>query len=375
VQPLEQTTQIRRALLKQLCEPLDAIMARCGQRQQADRRLTRLEALDLLVRAGLVAADVARRYRAAYTQLRYGSGVVEPAEVQELRRALSSIDVEGKQVETLLRTEDRKNKPAVHSAEPNGFVMRPGWSTPPYVTQPPAEQSVARTEASNDSGVGWSGRRWILSLLTLLALSAWTAAVVGASYRMHRQLERLVYRVRFGHWPRPRVDRRLQELLDRVSDPVISESDRAQLMAALANLCYERDELLMAEHFYRAALERRPNDAELMNTLAWLLLTRGERWFQDVRQGYRLAKRAVELKPAPHIRDTLAEAHYLLGNYEEAIRIEEGVLRDEPNNGFYVRQLQKFRRALEQARRLGGQGNGEPGQATSARQRSAVARD
>ena len=56
-----------------------------------------------------------------------------------------------------------------------------------------------------------------------------------------------------------------------------------------------------------------------------------------------LAKRAVELKPEPEFLDTLAEAYFVNGKSEEAIRvIKEAIEKATSNRSYYKKQLQKF---------------------------------
>jgi tetratricopeptide (TPR) repeat protein len=60
------------------------------------------------------------------------------------------------------------------------------------------------------------------------------------------------------------------------------------------------------------------------------------------------AKRAHELAPEEaHIIDTLAEAYYAAGDYESAVMWEEKALELEPENEFYIQQLDKFKKARE----------------------------
>ncbi len=98
-------------------------------------------------------------------------------------------------------------------------------------------------------------------------------------------------------------------------------------------------------------LERRvglePDNATLLNELAWLRLTIDERWLRDPERALELAERAYALDPAPNIADTLAEAAYQTGDPERAVALEEAAIaKVRGNDEFYRRQLEKFREAV-----------------------------
>jgi len=57
-----------------------------------------------------------------------------------------------------------------------------------------------------------------------------------------------------------------------------------------------------------------------------------------------LARQAIELSPDdPNIMDTLATCHFINGNREEAVMWEERALELDPDNEFYLQQLERFR--------------------------------
>lgn len=342
----------RDLLLRRLTQPLQQLaVAVREQGNSTAAALSPLMLLDRLVSAGLVSNELASRYRDAYHAVRYapappGTEAIA-AVASEIEAALPAADVAARALAP--RETAESPGPAERPYQP---VRRPGWSSPPYQPRLPEPDGTPEAGAR---AAQWPDRtlvrRLLIGLVAFVLAAGWTGLVVAVTYRFHDSIARLVYRVKHGQWPRPRTDRVIQDLLDRVNDPEFSEEQRVRMMLELAHRFYDRGEWVMAEHFYRAALERRPNDPEIMNNLAWLLLTRGDRWFQDIKQGFRLAQRAAELKPAPHIRDTLAEAYYLMGEYEKAVRLEETVVRDDPSNAFYKEQLKKFRRALNQQRK------------------------
>ena len=82
---------------------------------------------------------------------------------------------------------------------------------------------------------------------------------------------------------------------------------------------------------------------EVYNSLAWefALLKRYPE------ETLRAAKKAHTLAPEDaNIMDTVAEAYYAAGNYEEAVKWETNALKIEPENTFFLGQLEKYRAAL-----------------------------
>ncbi len=92
------------------------------------------------------------------------------------------------------------------------------------------------------------------------------------------------------------------------------------------------------------ALKSDLKDPEIYNALAWEFALR--RMYPE--ETLEAAQKALTLEPDQHhIMDTLAEAYYVMGDYEKAIHWENEALKREPDNIFYKNQLKKFREALE----------------------------
>jgi len=91
---------------------------------------------------------------------------------------------------------------------------------------------------------------------------------------------------------------------------------------------------------YDKALELDPANAEVMNNLAWVLLTAEDKSVRDADRALVLAHDAARLKPRGYILDTLARAFWENGFEESAIRAEkEAIARDPANRDFYEKQL------------------------------------
>ncbi len=113
---------------------------------------------------------------------------------------------------------------------------------------------------------------------------------------------------------------------------------KAQGDSARAHWEYAR-----AIEILREAIQKQPEKPEVYNALAWAFATRR----MNLEEALRLAQRAHELAPDdPNIMDTMAEVLYGLGRYAEAVEWETRALQISPNDAFFQKQLQKFKRAL-----------------------------
>jgi Zn-dependent protease with chaperone function len=120
----------------------------------------------------------------------------------------------------------------------------------------------------------------------------------------------------------------------------------AILYGLAGNLHLEREEPAKALLAYEKAVALNPNQPDILNNLAWLLATSEDPATFDPQRALLLAQRAIHLKPAPHIWDTLAEAFYANGRIAEAIQAEEKALSMDPEDRhIYEEQLKKFKQA------------------------------
>ena len=95
-----------------------------------------------------------------------------------------------------------------------------------------------------------------------------------------------------------------------------------------------------------AQLRLKPDDPALLNNIAWILATNEI----DYERALELAKRAVKLAPdqLPYL-DTMAECHFRLKHYSEAVAIEADLVTKDPTNDEYWKQLQRFKEAKQKA--------------------------
>ena len=117
-------------------------------------------------------------------------------------------------------------------------------------------------------------------------------------------------------------------------------------------LLSDKDELQVLE----SALGAAPGDAGILNQIAWLRATAKDLSVRDPEKALAYARLAMEASGGknPYILDTLAEAHYVNQEFDEAIEVEEKAIEMDPDNEFFRSQLKKF----QEAKRIKG---GRPG--------------
>ena len=98
-----------------------------------------------------------------------------------------------------------------------------------------------------------------------------------------------------------------------------------------------------------AAVLLAPKDPEVINTLAWFLVTAKDQSLRRPKQALILAQKAVAISPKPHIWDTLAEAFWANGHYERAVAAARTALSSNPKDklDYYQKQLRRFQIAAK----------------------------
>jgi uncharacterized Ntn-hydrolase superfamily protein len=98
-------------------------------------------------------------------------------------------------------------------------------------------------------------------------------------------------------------------------------------------------EYASAEEGFRAAIARRPKDADARNELAWFLATHD----RDLGEAVAEAKRALSLRDHdPLLYDTLAEAEYRSGSLARAIEAMERALKYSGGDARYAERLKRW---------------------------------
>ena len=105
-------------------------------------------------------------------------------------------------------------------------------------------------------------------------------------------------------------------------EKVKHEPDRALWQRLIGDLMLTRKMEEKALAAYEKAFSLEPTNPEIMNNLAWLLLTSENLSLRDPLQALTLARAAATLQPKGHVLDTLATAYWANGLVEEAVRTE-----------------------------------------------------
>lgn len=132
-----------------------------------------------------------------------------------------------------------------------------------------------------------------------------------------------------------------QELRSRPEDP--------KILMALATIYHEGKKYEKAREIYENILQKDPKNYWALNNLAWLLATSKDPTLYQPRKALSLAREAAALKPDPVILDTLAEAYFVNGLPDLALKITRQVLDMHPVNlSYYQAQEERFKRAVNQ---------------------------
>lgn len=143
----------------------------------------------------------------------------------------------------------------------------------------------------------------------------------------------------------------LENYLAQKSTPT---KEDALLYGMLGNIYLQNNNIAPALDAYEKAIAINPNQPDILNNLAWTLATAQEPQFRNPSRALLLARSAVNLKPAPHIWDTLAEAFYANGRYDDAINAEKKALSSNTSErSLYEAQLNKFQKALQDQQQQG----------------------
>ena len=128
-------------------------------------------------------------------------------------------------------------------------------------------------------------------------------------------------------------------LLQKVKE----EPDRAIWQRLTGDLMLTRKMEEKALDAYEMAHNMDPSNPEVINNLAWLLLTSEIFSIRNPEKALSLAKEAASLQTEGYILDTLATAYWANGLVEEAVQIErQAIAVDEGKKLFYQAKIAKF---------------------------------
>ncbi len=138
----------------------------------------------------------------------------------------------------------------------------------------------------------------------------------------------------------------VQHRLDELAGDVPSNPDIANdVVPMLRELGREKEAKEMFDNVYRTLQQTTATGTDYpmpKNNIAWLCARCGQRKGEALQ----LAEEATKLMPdnAAYL-DTLAEAHFQLGHYEQAAKLEERVVNARPGDRFLREQLERFQQA------------------------------
>ena len=122
------------------------------------------------------------------------------------------------------------------------------------------------------------------------------------------------------------------------------EPEKALWQRLLGDLMISKKMERKALEAYDKALNLEPANPEIMNNLAWLLLTSADIALRDPMRALNLARTAAALQPRGYILDTLATAYWANGFIEEAIASErQAIFSDPGQRRYYQAQIERFR--------------------------------
>jgi membrane associated rhomboid family serine protease/Flp pilus assembly protein TadD len=134
----------------------------------------------------------------------------------------------------------------------------------------------------------------------------------------------------------------------KIFEEILGDDARtAEGQRALGDLYAEEKLYGEAIQSYQESLRLNPDDPVSHNNLAWLLATSEDAQFRDPKRALEHAQKAVALdgwKEASFI-DTLAEALFANGKYDEAVRTQTQALKIDPKNAEYQGHMARYRKA------------------------------
>jgi membrane associated rhomboid family serine protease len=111
-----------------------------------------------------------------------------------------------------------------------------------------------------------------------------------------------------------------------------------------------------ALHWYRRAAAQ--NDTDALNGVAWTYATSPDPAIRNPIAALDYARKAITLEsdhPDPNHIDTLAEAYYANGRYEDAVKMEQHAIAaaSPQNRSDFQKRLERFERASKESRKTG----------------------
>ena len=104
-----------------------------------------------------------------------------------------------------------------------------------------------------------------------------------------------------------------------ILEQIEKHPDNADLYSLLGKVYFNRENWPGVLKAWEKSLAIYPDNAEVLNNLAWTYATCEDQQFQDPNRALAMATLAVRLENQPHIWDTLAESYYVNQMYSKAV--------------------------------------------------------
>lgn len=327
--------------------------------------------ITLLSEFNLLSSQEKESLLSAYSSLRYQEIAVEQVSWEEMETLFQSFP---SRIETLSVPDLDQLKNALCPPPPRFEASLP--TTPPAPTVPTPKKSTESSVTTAPKSThpksslfplnfSFSPLQLGLLLLGVGILFGVTGLVVGVTNDgdLEQDVRHLAETLGLQsylkpHKPNPYLKRILRRRRLRLREQnlryqVSLKPSDASAWSALANFSAFHHRYGDAILFYQRSLKLNPRHVVSLNNLAWLYCTSSDPYFRSPRQGLALAEQAYKIDPAPFVIDTLAEAYFLHGKLDQAIKLQKVAiqkaqkllkkrLRVDGGIKHYSRHLQKF---------------------------------
>jgi len=309
--------------------------------------LTLQRYMEILCNEGMATPVTTRAFVTLYQEAAFGGGQIDEQSTSEVAARLEDEITRGCDDSTLVERLAHRLRPLspVEPEHPVGLEEALTKDNGGPLSSLPADEPPDEAD-SPDVAPGMWRRPFTRRSILATALILWSLAMIALGFWKHESISRSITRFQIRVLRRPWLvpaEVRLQRLRHRAAAlPGVTA-----VWADYANTAAAQHRYAEAVLAYRHLIARDPDNAELLNDLAWMLCTAEDAVARDPVQALELAELAYALDPGPHITDTLAEAAFQNGDAARAVALEEEALAKIGGDaGFYRQQLEKFRAGL-----------------------------
>lgn len=163
------------------------------------------------------------------------------------------------------------------------------------------------------------------------ALLLYVFVLAGSGFTLWKMPNDLLERAPLDHLAKLYREKAAEDVNNYIWYQLLGDLNQGRKMYQEAIEAYEKALLLV------------PEQPEILNNYAWILLTADEK-HRDPQRALVLAQVAARVKPSGYIFDTLAMAYFQNGLWEKAIEVEMRAIEMDPvNEDYYLLQVEKFK--------------------------------